>query len=236
MSSRGLVLVGALAGVLVGLLLFGGLVAFGPLPTPSPTPAPSLSLPTPPPSPTAPPASALASGLGGSASSSASPGASAPGPSGSAGASAAALFGVGQPAPALRVPQLGGGTIDLAALRGKPVWVNFMATWCPPCRDELPLMGGFAARYASHGLVVIAVDVKEDESTVATYMDSLSVSLPVGLDRDGAAQSTWRAAALPVHYWIDAQGIVRDGAFGGIGPDIMAKGLTAIMPGVTVTP
>jgi thiol-disulfide isomerase/thioredoxin len=44
------------------------------------------------------------------------------------------------------VPQVGGGEIDLASLRGKPVWVNFMATWCPSCQDELPAMAGFAAR------------------------------------------------------------------------------------------
>jgi cytochrome c biogenesis protein CcmG, thiol:disulfide interchange protein DsbE len=143
---------------------------------------------------------------------------------------------VGQRAPALRLPQLGGGTIDLATLRGKPVWVNFMATWCPPCRDELPLMGGFAARYADKGLVVVAVDVKEDEASVASFMTSLNASIPVGLDADGKAQATWRAAALPVHFWIDSQGVVRDGAFGGIGPDVMVAGLRRILPGVNVTP
>jgi len=145
-------------------------------------------------------------------------------------------FKIGQAAPPLVLQQLGGGEIDLAKLAGKPVWVNFMATWCPPCRDEIPLMGGFAARYASSGLVVLAVDVKEDESAVASFMGSLGSSIPVGLDSTGAAQSTWRAAALPVHYWIDAQGIVRDGAFGGIGPDVMAAGLRTILPGVNVTP
>ena len=224
MSTRAVVVLGLVAGLLVGLLGWAVLVAFGPTPTASPTPPPSLSLPT------LPPASTSAS-----SSPSASPGPSSPGsPGGSS--SAAALFGVGQPAPALRLPQLGGGTIDLTALRGKPVWVNFMATWCPPCRDELPLMAGFAARYADKGLVVVAVDVKEDDPTVTAFMASLDASIPVGLDSDGQAQSRWRAAALPVHFWIDAQGIVRDGAFGGIGPDVMASALSRILPGVHVTP
>ena len=158
----------------------------------------------------------------------------------SAGASpssiASANFHVGEAAPALAVSQVGGATIDLATLKGKPVWVNFMATWCPPCRDEFPLMNGFANRYASKGLVVIAVDVKEDEGTAAGFAQSLNTTFPIGLDTDGSAQQRWGAVALPVHYWIDAQGIIRDGSLGGIGPDIMAKGLESILPGVDVTP
>ena len=76
------------------------------------------------------------------------------------------------------------GTIDLANLKGKPVWINFMATWCPPCQDEFPLMNGFAARYAADGLVVIAIDVKEDEGTVAAFAESLAATFPLGLDAD----------------------------------------------------
>jgi len=143
---------------------------------------------------------------------------------------------IGQPAPALVLDQLGGGTIDLANLQGKPVWINFMATWCPPCRDELPQMVSFANRYADDGLVVVAVDVNEDETTVASFMSGIGVTFPVGLDPDSAAQTAWRAAVLPVHYWVDATGVIRAGAAGGIGPDIMAQSLATILPGVDVQP
>jgi thiol-disulfide isomerase/thioredoxin len=228
---------GLLAGLLVGILGWAALVALGPVAQPSPTPPPSLALPTPPPSPVLPtePA-ASASGSPDTSGSPAGSGSPAVSPSASGSSGTAALFGVGQPAPPLRVPQLGGGTIDLAALRGKPVWVNFMATYCPPCRDELPLMNGFAARYAKDGLVVLAIDVSEDESLVSPFVTSLGVSFPVGLDTDGAAEKAWRAAALPVHFWVDAQGTVRDGGLGGIGPDAMAAGLRTILPGVPVSP
>jgi thiol-disulfide isomerase/thioredoxin len=147
-----------------------------------------------------------------------------------------APFHVGQPAPPLSVPQVGGGTIDLVNLRGKPVWINFMATWCPSCQDEFPLMSGFAARYAANGLVVIAIDVREDEGAVAAFAEGLGATFPLGLDSDGTAAATWDAIALPVHFWIDAEGIVRDGALGGIGPDVMVAALEKIMPGVDVTP
>ena len=75
----------------------------------------------------------------------------------------------------------------LADLRGKPVWVMFMASWCPPCQDELPIMNGFAARYARDWPpVVLPIDVREPEADVQAFMrDRLDVHVPVGLDPDG---------------------------------------------------
>ena len=223
------ILAGLLAGVAAAALVIGGILVLAPEPGAVATspPQPSASL-TVLPSLTASPAP------------SAGPSESAsPGPSGSPGASpsgSAALFHVGESAPVLVVPQVGGGTIDLANLRGKPVWINFMGTYCPPCRDEFPLMNGFSARLANTGLVVIAVDVKEDEGTVAAFAEGLGATFPLGLDADGSAAARWDAVALPVHFWIDKDGVIRDGALGGIGPDLMAAGLRTILPGVEVSP
>ena len=216
MKARLSIVAGLVVGVAVAGLVLGGLVAFAPDPPPPATPSPPLAIATATPS-------AVAS----------IPPSASPSPSASA---AAGPFHIGQPAPPLVVPQVGGGTIDLANLRGKPVWINFMATWCPPCQDEFPLMNGFAARYGDTGLVVIAIDVREEEGAVAAFAEGLNATFPLGLDSDGAAANTWDAIALPVHFWIDAEGIVRDGAMGGIGPDIMASGLKTILPGVDVTP
>ena len=227
MGGRTVIALGLATGVVAGGLLVGGLVAFLPGPgsaASSPTPAPTAAA-TPEPS-GAPSPSAAAS---------ASPLASSPAADPSA-TTVAQAFGVGEPAPPLVLPKVGGGTIDLASLKGKPVWINFMATWCPPCIDELPLMVGFAARYADTGLVVIAVDVREDEAAVAAFAKGLGVTFPVALDMDGTAASSWRVGPLPVHFWVDKDGIVRDGALGGLGPDVMATGLGSILPGVTVTP
>lgn len=213
------IVAGLVAGIAVAVVVLGGIVAFAPDPVPTVTPVPTIVA-TAAPTPSA------------AAAPSADPSASA-----SAGASGdAALFHIGEPAPPLVVPQVGGGTIDLANLRGTPVWVNFMGTYCPPCVDEFPLMNGFAARYADTGLVILAIDVKEEEGVVAAFAQELEATFPLGLDSDGSAAETWDAIALPVHFWIDTEGIVRDGALGGIGPDIMARGLQTILPDVTVTP
>jgi cytochrome c biogenesis protein CcmG, thiol:disulfide interchange protein DsbE len=141
---------------------------------------------------------------------------------------------VGRPAPPLVAAGLDGSTLDVAAYRGKPVWVVFTGTYCPPCRDEYPLMNGFAVRYADASLVVLAVHVKEDAATVAPFVDGLNVTFPVGLDGDGSRAAAWDAVALPVHYWIDAAGVVQEAALGGLGPDQMAAGLSSVLPGVTV--
>jgi cytochrome c biogenesis protein CcmG/thiol:disulfide interchange protein DsbE len=215
------IVVGLVTGVAVAALVLGGLLFLGPAPSPvfSAPPSDDVSAASP---------SAVASP---SSSSSSSPAASSS-PSSSGGA----LFHIGEPAPALVLPQVGGGTIDLANLKGQPVWVNFMGTYCPPCHDEFPLMNGFASRYGEDGLVILAIDVKEEEGTVAAFANELDATFPIGLDTDGAAQAAWDATALPVHFWVDTDGIVRDGAQGGIGSDIMARGVGTILPDVEVTP
>jgi thiol-disulfide isomerase/thioredoxin len=150
--------------------------------------------------------------------------------------SLSSLFRVGQPAPPLKVRQLGGGLIDLAALRGYPVWIEFMQTWCPSCQEEFPLMNGFAARYAGDGLKVVAVDVKESEGDVAAFADRLSAAFPIGLDADGSAARRWGVVGVPVHFFVDASGVIRDATLGGVGADVLAASVGKIMPGVPVTP
>ncbi len=229
MGGKTAIAMGLVAGAIAGGLIVGGVIALVPAPgskaaSPTPVaPGPTASATAPTTTPATPPESSAAP------SSSASTGES-------SASTVAEAFGVGEPPPPLVLPLVGGGTVDLAAYRGKPVWVNFMATWCPPCQDELPLMAGFAARYQDTGLVVLPVDVREDEASVEAFFRGLKLHFPVGLDADGAAQAQWGAIALPVHFWIDKDGIVRDAALGGIGPDVMAQGLQMILPGVTVTP
>jgi thiol-disulfide isomerase/thioredoxin len=222
MAARLSIVAGLLAGLLAAGALLLGFVFVGPDPvrataTPAGSDVASAG-------PSEPPASVAASGS------------VAPSVVPSGGSQLAENFHIGEPAPALSVAQVGGGQIDLAALKGKPVWVNFMQTTCEPCIDEFPLMNGFAARYAEDDLVIVAVDIKEDEGDVAAFASSLGATFPLGLDSDGAAQRAWGAYGLPVHFWVDRQGVVRDGALGGIGADVMARGVQSILPGVVVTP
>ena len=243
MRARLFIVLGLVTGIAAAALVLGGIYILAPEPVGSPSPPPQVPetiVPSPGPVASSTP---IASGTTVVPNGSAAPSGS-EAPSGSVAPSAPAasggatgLFHIGEPAPALVVPQVGGGTINLENLKGKPVWVNFWATYCPPCVDEFPLMNGFAIRHAKDDLVVLAIDFKEDEGTVASFADGLNTTFPLGLDKDGAVADRWKAAAvLPVHFWIDRDGIVRDGAAGGIGPDIMVRGLRSILPGVDVSP
>jgi peroxiredoxin len=224
MGPRLSVAAGLAAGGLLALAIVAGVILFGPeivVPAPSiaasSSPAPSVAEATPSAAPTASPELTAV-------------------PSGAPSGDEVANFHIGEQAPDLVVPQVGGGTIDLSLLEGKPVWVNFMQTTCEECITEFPQMNGFAARYGEEGLVILAIDIREEEGTVAAFAQSLNATFPLGLDADGTAQRAWGAFALPIHYWVDAAGVVRDGALGGIGPDIMARGVQAIMPDIEVTP
>jgi thiol-disulfide isomerase/thioredoxin len=224
MGPRYAIVAGLLAGVGVAVVLLIGLLALAPEPSSPATPAPSIAV--------------SAGSLEPSAGSSVSTSPGAPGskePSASSG-DAGSGFKVGEPAPGLVVPQLGGGTIDLSLLEGKPVWVSFITTTCQPCLDELGLISGFATRYQASGLVVLAVAVREDEGTVASFAQQRNATVPIGIDGDGQAAQRWGAADLPVDVWVDAQGIVRDGVAGGVGADRMVAGLKRILPGVDVKP
>ncbi len=231
MSSRVWVLAGALSGVVAGLAIMAAIVALGP--------EPSIALATPVPSAAGRVSGSPAPGasLGPSTTATAAPGAGSPLPSGAASPAATrSVMHIGQPAPVLAVTQVGGGSIDLAELRGRPVWVVFMSTTCARCGAEVTLVNGFLARYGSAGLVVLAIDVKESEGTVATFAKRLSATFPFGLDLDGSAQTEWEVPGLPAHFWVDKDGIIRDALPGPAGSAGAVHGLQQILPGVTVTP
>jgi cytochrome c biogenesis protein CcmG, thiol:disulfide interchange protein DsbE len=222
-----LIVVGSLlSGFLTVAVVLAGIFAYGPIAqrdaaTPSPSAGPQVSPATsssPSPAPTA-SASASPAGSGGSPS-----------------ATRVSAFRVGQAAPALVLNKVGGGTTDLTSLRGHPVWITFMATFYPASRKDFPLMQRFADKYGPQGLTVLAVDVREDEPLVHAFVTSVGTSFPVLLDADGTAEERWAAFALPIHFWVDRDGIIRDGALGELGADAMAAGLQTIMPDVTVSP
>ena len=116
---------------------------------------------------------------------------------------------LGQPAPALVIEELNGNTFDLAAQRGKVTIVNFWATWCPPCRKEMPALDAFYRHYHAQGLEMIGLsaDRPHDRSEVAKVMQSYSY--PAAMLDDARSDGFNDPSALPVTYVIDANGILR---------------------------
>jgi cytochrome c biogenesis protein CcmG, thiol:disulfide interchange protein DsbE len=116
---------------------------------------------------------------------------------------------LGQPAPALVIEELNGNTFDLAAQRGKVTIVNFWATWCQPCRKEMPALDAFYRRYHAQGLEMIGLsaDRPHDRSEVIKVMQSFSY--PAAMLDDAKSDGFSDPSALPVTYVIDTNGILR---------------------------
>jgi len=116
---------------------------------------------------------------------------------------------LGEPAPALVVQELNGETFDLAALRGKVVIINFWATWCPPCRQEMPALDAFYRRYHADGLEMIglAANRTHERSDVARVMESFSY--PAAMLRDCKSNGFSDPTEIPITYIVDPQGVVR---------------------------
>ncbi|HXR35821.1 MAG TPA: TlpA disulfide reductase family protein [Candidatus Binataceae bacterium] len=120
-----------------------------------------------------------------------------------------AAVDVGQPAPALVAQELSGQTFDLAAQRGKVVVINFWATWCPPCRKEMPALDAFYRKYHSQGLEMIgmSVDRPHDSSEVHNVMQSYSY--PAAMSEDAKVNEFGSPDTVPLTIVVDRKGIVR---------------------------
>lgn len=132
-------------------------------------------------------------------------------PSASAASSASAATGVGlSPGnipPDFTLSTTTGQLVTLSALRGHPVWLNFWATWCPWCKQEIPLIESVKAQYGS-GIDIFGVDIQEPLPTVTAYMTLKNMNYPVLLDKTGAVAASYGVQGLPTSVFIGASGRV----------------------------
>jgi len=121
----------------------------------------------------------------------------------------------GTPAPTLRLPSLAGGEVDLGTLRGKIVVVNFWATWCPPCVDEMPSLERLHRALGPEGLVILGVSVDEDEAALKAFVARTGVTFPVLRDPGGRfAASAYHTTGWPETFVIDPAGRLRESFIG----------------------
>jgi peroxiredoxin len=109
-----------------------------------------------------------------------------------------------------QLQDLDGRPVTLAALKGKVVWLNFFASWCPPCQQETPILRSLADTYRDRGLEVVGVSVQETTaSDVKAYADRYRLRYTIGFDGSGHVLRAYRVFALPTQFFIDVDGVIR---------------------------
>ena len=114
---------------------------------------------------------------------------------------------VGRPAPGFELPPVGGGApVSLASLRGRPVLLNFWATWCKPCEDEMPAMERLYRSLHAQGFELVAVSVDTGDAEVAAFRDRLGLSFPIVRDPDRRVAMRYQALRFPESWLVGADG------------------------------
>jgi len=117
---------------------------------------------------------------------------------------------VGSPAPEIVLKDLQGRDVKLSNLRGKVVLVNFWATWCKPCKEEMPAMQASYDKLRDKGFVVLAVNELEDTARVAEHIRTHGHTFEVVMDHNNQVANVYGVVGLPASFLIDPQGIVRE--------------------------
>lgn len=122
---------------------------------------------------------------------------------------AAAPPRAGQPAPRIDASYSSGGSVHLSKLRGKGVYLNFFATWCPPCNDEAPDVNALQKKYRKKGLVVLGIDALQNAGKANEFVRKFGLSYKAVPDEQGQIRDAYGINALPVHVFIDRRGIIK---------------------------
>ena len=120
-------------------------------------------------------------------------------------------------APEFSLPDASGNPITLSVLRGQPVLVNIWASWCSPCRAEMPAMQRVFETYQSQGFTILAVNAAHQDQALAAldFAGKLGLTFPILFDQTGEVSSQYQVQALPTSFFIDHDGIIQEVVVGG---------------------
>lgn len=137
---------------------------------------------------------------------------------------------IGHPAPDFTLSTPDGQTRTLSDLRGKPVILNFWASWCGPCRAEMPELQRVHERLAEAGVVVLGVNQAESQEVIARYQAELGVDFPTVMDNRLGVSRQYLANSLPTTFFIDREGVIRNIFIGPMTDAVLAQTLRSIYP------
>lgn len=136
---------------------------------------------------------------------------------------------VGQPAPDFHLATLDGGEVSLSEHRGKPVIVNFWASWCVPCRDEVDLLRTITETYADRSLVVLGVNIQDEIENARKFVEQTKATFVHGVDEGGKVSIDFGVYGVPETFFVDAEGRIAHKIVGPVTARSMTEGLRMIL-------
>lgn len=142
---------------------------------------------------------------------------------------------VGRAGPDFLLERPEGGTLRLSDLQGQPVILNFWATWCAPCRAEMPELVAAYAQFRDEGLIIVAVNLQETNGQVLDFAEEFGIDFPIVVDRDGELKDVWRLGGpvdgIPTSYFLDETGVVQDLFLGPLTEDGLTERIESLLRG-----
>ena len=135
----------------------------------------------------------------------------------------------GDAAPAFTLDRASGGSITLANFKGRPLYLNFFASWCVPCNDEAPSVAALYAKYRSKGFAVLGVNVLEDKTKALGFAKQYKWPFPIALANDSMSSNYGINIGLPVHVFIDKQGKISTYRLGQMDPPDIEAAIKKIL-------
>lgn len=136
---------------------------------------------------------------------------------------------VGSPAQDFTVTTVDGEQVSLSQFRGQPVWIVFGASWCSGCQAEVPDIEAAFKEYGPKGLVVLGVNITEDSDTVRDYAKRVGITHRIAADPESAVADAYRVSAIPAHYFVDRDGVLREIRQGAVSADTITTSMKGLV-------
>jgi thiol-disulfide isomerase/thioredoxin len=133
----------------------------------------------------------------------------------------------GLPITDFELETLTGETVQLSQFRGQPVVINFWGTWCPPCRNEMPLLQSAYESYAPE-LVILAVNVNDSVGAVERFVDEMGLTFPILMDEKDSVRMQFQVRGYPTTYFVDGDGVLREQIIGELNQEQIDASLARI--------
>ena len=134
-----------------------------------------------------------------------------------------------EPAPNFTLLLIDGKNFNLSDYKGKPILINFFASWCLPCREEMPALEKIAHEYKPKGVVFLGIAIDDTEEKMKNFIAKYGVTFPVGLDKTAAIQKSFGLYGIPTTYFIDKEGIINYSHSGSVTEELLRHELDKLL-------